>query len=658
MTRKKAHLTKPNPRIGLDLHADGRVIVAPMDYLDGQFGAYRLACSQSGAKYDATLKVNIVLPDLIPGLCEALRQAGTQPVIAPSLAAILKGRALEARAEIEAAKGRIANLTAHLAARNLSLYPFQVAGIAWLAGRRSALLCDEPGLGKTVEGAMTINRVTPRAIIICPASLKGNWVRELGIWRPELMPVVLQGRNSFCWPQPGQVVILNPDILPRVEESDDEGNSVKVNPYADCPSEIELIADEFHQFKGAKTKRTQSFRALARAVRKAGGRTIGMTGTPLLNRPQELYSLLSNLDLLKETFGDYYGMIRAWNGKSHAVGNDWGPPSAAVGQILKRVMLRRRREEVLPDLPTKTRAVIPVDIDDKTRDLCARARAAIEASGVSLEQMVADGKVTGAAFEVIAKTRAALAIAKIPAMMELLDQYEAEETAVIVFSAHRAPIQALAHRAGWAWFTGETPAAERTEIVRRFQEGAFRGLGTTIGAGGVGHTLTFAHHELFVDQDWTPALNCQAEDRTCRIGQDRGVIIRIMVAPDTIDDHVAALLIHKQKIIDGSIEKAATKAAEIPQAVDPAQLERAAQDVGAVQRRDTARRGPGRPSEEWAKATLLGLAARKAFRARDSGFGASLAAQLQSRGELSEKQWIYAVRLARSYAKEVGQCPG
>ena len=139
-------MTTPPPRIGLDLHADGRVIVAPLSYLGGAlFATFRLACGQHGARYDSTLRASAVLPDLVPGLAAALRAAGLQPVVSPALAEILNNRAAETRAGMAAATERLTELTAHLAERGLSLYPFQVSGVAWLEGRRSALLADEMG---------------------------------------------------------------------------------------------------------------------------------------------------------------------------------------------------------------------------------------------------------------------------------------------------------------------------------------------------------------------------------------------------------------------------------------------------------------------------------------------------------------------------------
>lgn len=649
--------TKP-PRIGFDLQADGRVVVAPIDFTGNKFTTYRDLCGNHGARYDGELKASLMLPDLVPGLAAALKTEGMIPVVSEKLAALLRARAGEATAEVEAAKIRLADLIAHLKEKGLELYPFQVSGVAWLETRASALLCDEPGLGKTVQGIMFLRREKTRAIIVCPASLKGNWAKEFARWRPDLMTIILTGKRSFCWPQPGQVVIINPDILPRVEEEGEDGTH-KLKPFADCPEGIDLIADECHAYKSSKTHRTRSFRSLGRAVRKAGGRTVGMSGTPILNRPEELHALLVAFDLLKETFGDWmtfnktFGAVeQRWGGRKY------GDPKAAIGPILKRVMLRRTRLEVLPDLPTKTREIADVEIDRETQSLSDQARAAMLAAGIDLEKAIEEGGKFGAAFEAISKTRSALAKAKIPSMLEHLDRYEEEGQAVVVFSVHKAPVQALEGRAGWRTFTGETPAAERTAIVQDLQDGKLKGIACTIGAGGVGHTMTFAHNALFVDLDWTPALNCQAEDRICRIGQDRGCIIRILEAPDTIDQDVNEILLRKQKLIDGSIEKATSKAAEVPVAVRPEELQAAAENVGTITKWTGGRRKAAGPKEEWAKDGVIRITQRGAWKPEDSGFGGSLGAQLQRAGELSDKQWKWATILAKKYPAEAGNCPG
>jgi SNF2 family DNA or RNA helicase len=157
----------------------------------------------------------------------------------------------------------------------------------------------------------------------------------------------------------------------------------------------------------------------------------------------------------------------------------------------------------------------------------------------------------------MSEVRASLATAKIPALVEIVADIEEADEPIVVFSAHRAPIDHLGTRDGWAAITGDTPATARTEIEARFQRGELRGVAATIQAGGVAITLTRAHRAVFVDQDWTPALNAQAEDRICRIGQDRGVIITRLIADHTLDRRIAEVLASKTAIIDGSVDAAA-----------------------------------------------------------------------------------------------------
>src|SRR5262249_34576709 len=98
-------------------------------------------------------------------------------------------------------------------AQAAGLYPFQIAGVEWLAGRQRALLADEMGLGKTAQALLALPPGCP-ALVVCPASLKYNWVEEARRWRPEFTATALEGRGSFRLPRPGEVVAVNYDLLP------------------------------------------------------------------------------------------------------------------------------------------------------------------------------------------------------------------------------------------------------------------------------------------------------------------------------------------------------------------------------------------------------------------------------------------------------------
>jgi SNF2 family DNA or RNA helicase len=232
--------------------------------------------------------------------------------------------------------------------------------------------------------------------------------------------------------------------------------------------------------------------------------------------------------------------------------NAWkfGTPDPSVPSRIRRVAIRRTRKEVLPDLPTKMYRKVRVTINRATYNLCDSVLIEADAAGVDVEDAVSEAIKTGARktlFEELSEARRELATAKTPYAMSLLDMYEEAGEPVVVFSAH-----ITSHRKGWGIITGATKTEDRADIVRTFQEGKLSGLACTIAAGGVGITLTHAHQAIFIDMDWTPAMNLQAEDRLCRIGQTGGVVITRLIAEHPLDERLASVLIKKQKLIEAA----------------------------------------------------------------------------------------------------------
>jgi hypothetical protein len=162
-------------------------------------------------------------------------------------------------------------------------------------------------------------------------------------------------------------------------------------------------------------------------------------------------------------------------------------------------------------------------------------------------------------FEKFSEIRAALAKSRVPAMLEYVEDCEEQDVPLIVFSAHLSPMDALVTRPGWAVISGATSPQRRQEIVEAFQAGRLKGVGVTIRAGGVGLTLTHAWKALFVDLDWVPGWNSQAEDRICRIGQksNRVEVVR-MVSKHPLDMHVVNLLSAKIALIEAAVERSYT----------------------------------------------------------------------------------------------------
>lgn len=709
--------------------------------LDGRldaegFAAFRAAVGQARFREGA----NHVPLARAAEVVTAIAALGLAIDVAPEARAAIDGHAGAAQTSLAGAVERTAAVDALLAARGGSLYPYQRDGVAWLAPRKAALVADDMGLGKTIQTLVAAPADAP-ILVICPAVAKGVWEQEAARWRPDLQVVVLSGRGSFRAPVPGELVAINYDILPTEIPALAPGTVV--------------ILDEAHAVASSKSQRTERCRELCKAARAGGGRTWLLTATPMKNKPQELWSVLRVAGLETEAYGSWNRFCAAYNGVKGRFAYEWGTPGPEAAAGLQRVSLRRRKTDVLTDLPAKTYRSLPAAIDRETIRLCdealdqivaeakvdplsaacpkcacsAQAPCVSAGKGVALKrahnERYAAARAQPAAvmsietsldaplaFERIAEVRAALARAKIPAMLEVVESYEAQGEPLVVFSAHRAPIDLLASRDGWATIAGDTSNEERTEIVRRFQLGELRGVACTIRAGGVAITLTHASNVVRVDREWNPALNVQAEDRCYRIGQRSAVLVTDLIAEHALDRILSRCIERKERLIGASVDAAAVTRVDAPAPVevDWAALEeqtaRAVRELSAAQeaarvardehtrwlaetRRTAAlaaararvrfaaglrlgeeqapeaapRRGPSSPVEQWAIDGLRQLAELDPDRAEfENGVGYSksdggLGHALATVGDLTDQEWRLAVRLARHYRRQLGAAP-
>lgn len=450
---------------------------------------------------------------------------------------------------------------------HLKGYDYQVEGCTWLAALDNAILADDMGLGKTPQALFAMDP-SKGWLVVVPASVKLNWQRECRRWRPDLNPRVLEGRKSWedpeSWPAPGEVWILNPDIMPKWlsptrEETATLRNGKRIKwkvadvseLAAERASNVGLVADEVHLYKNRKTIRAKRMKELRRLCAVAWG----LTGTPLENRPFDLWGILDVFGVAKAVFGTWNRFMNLFG----AMENQWGgydfagEPAEEVPERLRRIMLRRLKSEVLTDLPPKTYAELEVPLRSK------KLRRALDKMYDVWGDTLEEGDLPP--FEEFSKLRAELAEDRIPAMLEIVESHEESETPLLVFSYHKAPIMALKDREGWATITGETSNERRDEIVEQFQAGELKGVGLTIRAAGVGLTLTRASHSLFVDLDWVPTWNTQAEDRIHRISQESNfVLITRMYSNHPLDLHVHKLLAEKTALIYAAIERTHDKA--------------------------------------------------------------------------------------------------
>jgi SNF2 family DNA or RNA helicase len=337
---------------------------------------------------------------------------------------------------------------------------------------------------------------------------------------------------------------------------------------AQVPSCSHLVTDEAHYLKNKKSQRAKAH-ALVEGRAAVGWH---LTGTPLPNTPDELWNVLDSVGLAREAFGSRECFIEVFGGtfeeiyvrgekkkKKIVVWPDartleaslYGAMRDDIRALLGKVMLRRTKAEVLPDLPPKRYQWITVDVEASLDRECEQASDTFERNhGMRLTEVNDENQIP---LHEIAPLREKLAIAKVPAAMDLAEQYEAACQPLIVFSAHLEPTAALAARKGWAKIDGSVTEKRRQKICADFQAGKLKGLAATIKAAGTALTLHKAHDLLFIDLDWVPANNAQAADRVHRIGQIYAVLITILTSRHPMDAHVTDVLARKSKMISAAI---------------------------------------------------------------------------------------------------------
>lgn len=552
-------------------NASGRVLISPARYLAGKFYDFKLACDRGGASYDAVRKTQTAGIDSVAGVVELLREAGFEPCLAPAVIQQLRNRQADIETRLANARKRLEGLEVEFAKRGRALRRYQRDGVLWLATRLSGLLGDEQRLGKTIQVLAALEHGAP-VLVVCPANVVENWPIEASRWRPEFKTTILK-KSSFRWPAPGEIVVCSHDAIPagveQPRESELATRSYKhaAGTPAPAPGTV-LVIDEIHKGANKSTARFKSFSAAVAAVLPKDGIAWGLSGTPLRNKPGDNWNVLAILQIAREAFGSRkrfdelhdvsYG---GYKGKEAIYGGD--VRTEAVSEALRRVMLRREKKDHL-DLPPVIEERRVVDIDRKTvkmlDDVCKKLGITDD---TSLEQAInqAIESRSGAGFRELSRVRAALATAKIPAMLEAVEEAEENGIPLIVFSAHREPVDVLADREGWRRISGDETPKQRQAIIEWFQAGGadVRGVAVTIGAGSEGVNLTYSSTMLLVDLAWTDAANQQALARFNDGYSQKADILTVirLVANHRVDDRVDEIVYTKAKLTNDTV-KAAT----------------------------------------------------------------------------------------------------
>ncbi len=448
----------------------------------------------------------------------------------------------------ERSRATAADAEGLLAPEGLAYLPFQAAGIRYCMARERVLLADEMGLGKTIQALGLINNAddVSRALVVAPASLALNWRLEARKWRADGAPACLVEPKAPI-PDGPVTAIATYSMLTRLK-----GRL--------AAEEWDLIVfDEAHYLKNPRAQRTKA--ALALRSR----RDLFMTGTPILNRPVELWPLLQRID--PRTWDSYPGFTSAYCA-GHRTEHGWNAQGASNMEELQQrlrstCMVRRLKADVLRELPAKRRQVIPLRADG---DVLAPLESDIAEIGegslaILSEALDGGGGLGGVAFRKISRVMQAIGARKARLVGEEAARLLESVPKLVVFAHHHVAIDRIeaALRAngvdGIARLTGRDGREARQAAVERFQgDPDCRAFIGSIGAAGVGLTLTAASDVVFAELPWRPSDLSQAEDRCHRIGQDAAVNVRHYVLQGSLDERIVRLLVDKQEAIDRAMD--------------------------------------------------------------------------------------------------------
>jgi SWI/SNF-related matrix-associated actin-dependent regulator 1 of chromatin subfamily A len=469
-----------------------------------------------------------------------------------------------------------------------TLKPYQAEGVAHLEKwDGNALIGDEPGLGKTatVMAYAHKHRRFPMLAVL-PKTLILNWRRELTLMLGTQLSVLVVGfvpskqrqaqlkaqypHVTFSkMPLPGfDVTLINYDIVARNQQSlEDVGYDY-------------VVVDESHKIKNAKAQRTQAILRLVTGreevkgkrgewrVLHAGVRSVTfMTGTPIVNRPLELWTTVSTIAGWVPQFANFFSFAQRY---CNAHRTQWGwdfnghSNEAELNQMLgDTIMIRRRKEDVLKDLPPKTFVTVPLEFDRREYDAVAQAfegRGDWKQGMQTLINYGGNAAKSDEAIVAINKCREIAGYAKMASAIEWILDYVEEGEKLVVFAHHQRMVDQItaavkAAGVGVRMIRGGVGLEERAQAAQDFQtDSSVKVIVLNIASAGFGITLTAARACAFVQLPWTPGDLIQAADRVHRIGQTDNVTVYNLVAEGTVEETIGELIMAKAEVANAVVD--------------------------------------------------------------------------------------------------------
>ncbi|MFO0948458.1 MAG: DEAD/DEAH box helicase [Planctomycetota bacterium] len=412
-------------------------------------------------------------------------------------------------------------------------FPYQYEGIHFLVSRWSALLADEMGLGKTMQTILSL-RLLLRAgiartgLLVCPKPLVTNWMREFALWAEEIPVMVVQGdtwQRRNCWIHDRcPIKVANYESISRDEELFRSG----------VVSFDVVVLDEAQRIKNRDSKTASVVHSIRRK------RSWALTGTPVENRAQDLFSILEFVHGRPTVDEDRTDLLR---------------------DAVSEVLLRRTKDMVMDDLPQKL-------IKDAYVDLGPAQRASYDAAekeGIFRLNDLGEEVTIEHVFELIRVLKQICNFdpvtgesAKAERVKADLEEIASSGQKAILFSQWVETLEKLADKLtdfAPMLYHGKISGRQREQILREFREDRHRPLlMLSYGTGAVGLNLQYTNYVFLFDRWWNPAVEDQAINRAHRIGQKDRVFVSRMITPGTIEERVAEVLEKKRELFSFLID--------------------------------------------------------------------------------------------------------
>ncbi len=425
-----------------------------------------------------------------------------------------------------------------------ALRPYQQRGVDWLVFLRDAglgaVLADDMGLGKTLQ---TLCAVQGKVLVVCPKSVVFNWEAEARRFRPGLKTCLYHGPDRRLDPE-ADLTITTYAIL----RLDQERLSLQRWTCA--------VLDEAQAIKNPDSQVARAAYELPADFR------LALTGTPLENRLEELWSLMhfTNRGLLggRSDFRERFAL---------PIEQGDGAKLGVLREKTRPFVLRRLKRVVAPELPPRSDVVLDIELEPEERELYSAVHAAtrrdvlakLEAGGGVMQALEALLRLRQAACHpALLPGRHAERSSKVTALIERLSELTAEGHKALVFSQWTSLLDLLEPElrqadVGFARLDGST--RDRAGVVERFQSDQGPPvLITSLKAGGSGLNLTAADHVFLLDPWWNPAAEDQAADRAHRIGQSRPVMVYRLIARHTVEERILELQQRKRALAEAALD--------------------------------------------------------------------------------------------------------